>query len=202
MEKALIRTGETGTYSKAQKTQINTVILYSRQRGFTLLEIMVVVFIIAIMAGLSFFALNQAGDRRYSSQAEDFLAWLEQLSDLAMLEGSAYGVKADEQSFQAVVFYNYAWYEVSVPEPFFFDDAVELSLTDNESEKKTDTRNSRSNNRNGERNRIVLPDIIMLPDGYIEPDANVSLAFENYAPLFVYRQEEDGINLVIERNLQ
>jgi len=177
------------------------VILNSRQRGFTLLEIMVVVFIIAIMAGLSFFALNQASDRRYSSQAEDFLVWLEQLSDLAMLEGSAYGVTADDQSFQAMVFYNYAWYEVNVPEPFFFDDAVELTLTENESERKSISRNNSVNNRNAERNRVVLPDIIMHPDGYIEPDVNLSLAFENYAPLFIYRQEEDGINLVIERNL-
>ena len=195
--KVLIRTGETGTYSKS----INIVILNARQRGFTLLEIMVVVFIIAIMAGLSFLALNQASDRRYSSQAEDFLVWLQQLSDLAMLEGSAYGVTADDQVFQAVVFYNYAWYEVSEPGPFFFNDGVVLSLTDNESEGKIVSRSNRNDDNKDEKDRVVLPDIIMLPDGYIEPDTNLRLAFENYDPLFVYRQEEEGINLVIERNL-
>ena len=67
-----------------------------KQKGFTLIEIMVVVFIISIMTGLSFFAVNQAGDRRYTSQAEDFLVWLEQLSDMAMLEGTAYGISGDE----------------------------------------------------------------------------------------------------------
>ena len=170
----------------------------SKQAGFTLIEIMVVVFIIAIMAGLSFFALNQASDRRYSSQAENFLAWLEQLSDMAMLEGSAYGVKAADQGFQAVVFYNYAWYEVGVPEPFYFDDEIELSLVESDREARIIRRNP---NNDDEKNRIELPDIIMLPDGYIEPDMNLSLAFENYSPLFIYRQQEDGINLVIERNL-
>jgi len=169
-----------------------------KQKGFTLIEIIVVVFIITIMAGLSFFALNQASDRRYSSQAEDFLVWLEQLSDLAMLEGSAYGVTASDQGFQAVVFYNYDWYEVSMPEPFYFDDDVRLSLLEsNEGEGRIINQNKNSSNQN----RTLLPDIIMLPDGYIEPDTNLSLAFENYSPLFIYRQEENGINLAIERSL-
>ena len=171
----------------------------SKQLGFTLLEIMVVVFIVATMAGLSFFALNQASDRRYSSQAEDFLVWLEQLSDLAMLEGSAYGVAVADQGFQAVVFYNYDWYEVSLPEPFYFDDEVRLSLVEgNDYEGEVINRN---NNR-ANQNRAQLPSIIMHSDGYIEPDANLSLAFENYSPMFIYRQGENGFELAIERSLR
>ncbi|MDG2090912.1 MAG: type II secretion system protein [Gammaproteobacteria bacterium] len=171
----------------------------SKQLGFTLLEIMVVVFIVATMAGLSFFALNQASDRRYSSQAKDFLVWLEQLSDLAMLEGSAYGVAAAEQGFQAVVFYNYDWYEVSLPEPFYFDDEVRLSLVEgNDYEGEVINRKNNSVNQN----RAQLPSIIMQADGYIEPDANLSLAFENYSPMFIYRQEENGFELAIERSLR
>ncbi len=165
--------------------------LNSKQQGFTLLEIMVVVFIIATMAGLSFFALNQASDRRYSSQAEDFLVWLEQLSDIAMLEGSAYGVAASRQEFNVVVFYNYAWYEVSMPEPFYFKDEVRLSFIErNDSEAKIINQSGNRGNQN----------LIMLPDGYIEPDNNLSLAFENYSPIFIYRQEGNGINLAIERS--
>ncbi|PCJ42768.1 MAG: hypothetical protein COA71_04505 [SAR86 cluster bacterium] len=173
--------------------------LNPKQQGFTLIEIMVVVFIIATMAGLSFFALNQASDRRYSSQAEDFLVWLEQLSDLAMLEGSAYGVTANAQAFQAVVFYNYAWYEVTMPEPFYFDEDVRLSLIEsNESEGRTITQSNNSSNRSSS---ALLPDIVMHPDGYIEPDANLSLAFDNYSPKFIYHQEESGFSLTIERSL-
>jgi prepilin-type N-terminal cleavage/methylation domain-containing protein len=173
-----------------------------KQKGFTLIEIMVVVFIITTMAGLSFFALNQASDRRYSSQAEDFLVWLEQLSDLAMLEGSAYGLTASDQGIQAVVFYNYDWYEVSMPEPFYFDGDVRLSLLEsNEGEERIiNQNNARSDNRSNQ-SHTLLPDIIMLPNGYIEPDTNLSLVFENYSPIFIYRQEENGINLAIERSL-
>ena len=168
----------------------------SKQNGFTLIEIMVVVFIIAIMAGLSFFAINQASDRRYSSQAEDFLVWLEQLSDLAMLEGTAYGVSPSEDGLQAAVFYNYAWYRVSRPEPFYFNENARLSFTES-NQNGAKIINETGNNEN----TAFLPDIIMLPNGYIEPDADLSLAFENYSPVFIYRLEDDGISLVIERSL-
>lgn len=174
------------------------MLTHSKQKGFTLIEIMVVVFIIAIMAGLSFFALNQASDRRYSSQAEDFLVWLEQLSDLAMLEGTAYGISPSEDGFEAAVFYNYAWYRVSQPEAFNFKDEASLSFVErNQSGAKLIKRNANNNQKNS----AILPDIIMLPDGYIKPDADLSLAFENFSPVFVYRVEDDGINLVIERSL-
>ncbi|MGZ0190291.1 MAG: pilus assembly FimT family protein [Alphaproteobacteria bacterium] len=168
----------------------------SKQQGFTLLEIMVVVFIIATMAGLSFIALNQASDRRYSSQAEDFLVWLDQLSDLAMLEGSAYGVAAADQGFQAVVFYNYDWYKVSFPEPFYFKGDVRLSLIE-----ENDNEGNVINRDNSIVKQTYFPDIIMHADGYIEPDTNLSLAFENYASMFIYRQEGNGFNLTIRRNL-
>lgn len=170
----------------------------TKQNGFTLIEIMVVVFIIAIMAGLSFFALNQASDRRYSSQAEDFLVWLEELSDLAMLEGTAYGISPVEAGFQATVFYNYAWYRVSQPEAFYFKDDASLSLIEsNQTEARMLNRKTNGSNDS----ETLLPDIIMLPDGYIEPDNDLSLAFENFSPVFIYHLEDDGINLVIERSL-
>ena len=89
-----------------------------------------VVFIIAIMTGLSFFALNQATDRRYTSQAEDFRVWLQQLSDMAMLEGAAYGVSYAQEGLQPVVYYDYAWYRVSTPGVFRFNDATKTARTD------------------------------------------------------------------------
>lgn len=165
-----------------------------RQKGFTLIEIMVVVVIIAIIAGLSFFALNQATDRRYTSQAADFQVWLQQLSDMAMLEGSAYGIKLTETGYQALVYYDYTWYQVATPETFSFNDEVSLSLVnadDGQLEQLTLARN----------NRQILPEIIMLPDGYMEPVQEVALVFVDFTPVFRFRQENNGFNLIMERSL-
>ena len=64
----------------------------SRQGGFTLIEISVVVIILATISAMSLFAINQAFDRRYKSQADNLLVWLNQLSDQAALEAVPYGV--------------------------------------------------------------------------------------------------------------
>ena len=64
----------------------------SRQSGFTLIEISVVVIILATISAMSLFAINQAFDRRYKSQADNLLVWLNQLSDQAALEAVPYGV--------------------------------------------------------------------------------------------------------------
>ncbi|MAM70108.1 MAG: hypothetical protein CMP91_03050 [Gammaproteobacteria bacterium] len=165
-----------------------------KQKGFTLLEVLVVVFIIAIMTGLSFFALNQATDRRYTSQAEDFRVWLQQLSDMAMLEGAAYGVSYAQEGLQPVVYYDYAWYRVSTPGVFRFNDAASLSLVAEGSGDLQPVRQS----ANGQQR---LPELIMSPDGYLEPDLDLALRFESFAPVFKFRQDNDGINLILERDL-
>ena len=78
----------------------------SRQGGFTLIEISVVVIILATISAMSLFAINQAFDRRYKSQADNLLVWLNQLSDQAALEAVPYGVMGNpddpEKSCSAV----------------------------------------------------------------------------------------------------
>ncbi len=165
-----------------------------KQTGFTLIEVVVVVFILAIMAGLSFFAINQAGDRRYSNQAQDFLAWLQQLSDMAMLEGTAYGISQSTDSFEAVVFFNNNWYGVSSPESFRFKDEAALGLIENSS-------NEIRLLSQGKNNAQILPEIVMLPDGYMEPAFNLSLRFEDFSPTFQYQQDTSGLSMLINRDL-
>lgn len=165
-----------------------------RQQGFTLLEIMVVVSIVAIMSGLSFFALNQATDRRYTSQAEDFRLWLQQLSDMALLEGTAYGLSYGEDSVQALVYFNAAWYRVTTPQPFSFRDEVSLALVEGRSQ--TSRRPSQRDTQ-----RRSLPDLVMTSDGFMQPDADLALNFADFSPVFKYRQGSEGINLILERDL-
>ena len=62
------------------------------QRGYTLIEIMVVIAVLALIATVAVGSINQTLNRRYSSEAEQFLIWLNQMSDMAVMQGAAFGV--------------------------------------------------------------------------------------------------------------
>lgn len=65
----------------------------NQQRGFTLIEILVVVMIVAIVAGASTVALNLGGDERdYKKAIERFVVVSEHISELAILGGEPIGL--------------------------------------------------------------------------------------------------------------
>lgn len=159
-------------------------------KGFTLLEVMVVIFIIATISGLSTLGLKQASDRRYFSQAENLLAWLQQISELAMLEGTAYGFVYQEQSLYPMVFYRQRWHQVAKPEAFLlYDDGVidfpgssSFSLRAEEQDDK----------------KVLLPDVVMQTNGYMEPALSINLAYTKQAPKFSYYWDDEAFSLVME----
>ncbi len=103
------------------------------QRGFTLLEIMVVVVIVALLSAISVLALRQAGDRPYLAEAGRVQAWLQDLADRALLEGVAYGIQIDPapgagSRMQAMVYYRYRWYPLADPEALQLAAGTNLTL--------------------------------------------------------------------------
>lgn len=164
------------------------------QRGFTLLEVMVVVVIIATMAAVSMLALNQAGNRRYLSQADNLLAWFQQLSELAMIEGVAYGLVLENQTLHSMVFYRQRWHPAANPEPFqLFNNAV-INLPENAA---FNIDNSATRNNN-----IVLPDIVMMPGGFMEPLVTINLTYVDEEPTFDYYWDDLASTLIMEEGLE
>jgi len=67
------------------------------QRGFTLLELIVVIFIIALLAGLVFPSFSGLSGRQLSSDARRTASLLQYLSDSAMASKETYSVDFDLQ---------------------------------------------------------------------------------------------------------
>lgn len=163
------------------------------QAAFTLIEIMVVVFIIAVMSGLSVLAINQASDRPYQARADELRDWLQQVADIAMLEGSAYGVLVDEDSLEALVYYQYRWHRLMEPEAFVLELPGRLSVND-----------ARGERRNGAAARgpdddSLLPDIVMLPEGYVETGSSLRLSYENIDAVYSYGWDDEQAGLSMSR---
>lgn len=128
------------------------------QKGFTLIEIMVVVFILATLSLIAVVAINQADERRYSNNAEKLLIWLNQLSEFSTLQGSAYGIVTESETdkkakstsglssarlssaftpvrLRAAVYYRNRWLAVTFPEPFELQQGSTIDwLMDNSAE--------------------------------------------------------------------
>lgn len=184
-----------------------------REQGFTLIEIMVVVIVIATISAMSLLAINQTSDRRYETEANKLLIWLQQISERASLEGAAYGIvtESDPESeggatpsaitrLRVVVYYRMRWVAVSAPEPFLLEDGatVHWLLEDAETEELMPQGDQMANWYGDEIERL-LPEMAFLPDGYIEPKAEIVLSFDSFERTYVYLWDDGTSAMVVER---
>ncbi|MGX1172630.1 type II secretion system minor pseudopilin GspH [Pseudomonas sp. R151218B TE3479] len=86
-----------------------------RCRGFTLLELMVVIVLIGVLAGMVRFATGPGPAREARQQARDFVALVQQLRERAVLDGQEYGVHVRPGGYQALRLEVHGWTAVSVP---------------------------------------------------------------------------------------
>ena len=184
-----------------------------REQGFTLIEIMVVVIVIATISAMSLLAINQTSDRRYETEANKLLIWLQQISERASLEGAAYGIvtESDPESeggatpsaitrLRVVVYYRMRWVAVSAPEPFLLEDGatVHWLLEDAETEELMPQGDQMANWYGDEIERL-LPEMAFLPDGYIEPKAEIVLSFDSFEHTYIYLWDDEASAMVVER---
>jgi prepilin-type N-terminal cleavage/methylation domain-containing protein len=172
----------------------------SRQSGFTLIEISVVVIILATISAMSLFAINQAFDRRYKSQADNLLIWLNQLSDQAALEAVPYGVVGNPDEPEKVVpalsviaYYRQHWFPVTYPESFTMEKGarIEWAVPGNSSYENS--------NEYAEDEDALVPVMAFMPDGYVEPRAEITLTFDSSPITFKYRWDVETAAMTVKR---
>ena len=186
------------------------------QKGYTLIEIMVVIAVIALMAAVAATSINQTLNRRYSSEAEKLSIWLNQLADFAIMQGAAFGVlsKTDKKTkkttqLSAVMYYRNQWVEVSFPEPYEFGEGASIAWLADDSDKKPLVYQqaalpTREEIEEGlevkDEDDFLQPSMAFLPDGYIEPEGVIELNYESYEISYSYNWDSEELRIKMEKN--
>ena len=185
------------------------------QRGYTLIEIMVVIAVLALIATVAVGSINQTLNRRYSSEAEQFLIWLNQMSDMAVMQGAAFGVVGEVNKktkkitqLNAAIYYRNKWVKVSFPEPYVPGEGATISWVDDTPESEplffqqqpeTETSNNDAELSSSQEKKLITPFIAFLPDGYVEPKLDVILRYENYKIIYNYSWDIENLRIRMDK---
>ncbi|MCL6704244.1 type II secretion system minor pseudopilin GspH [Pseudomonas sp. T1.Ur] len=85
-----------------------------RCRGFTLLELMVVIVLIAVLLGMVGLVGGQSPARQARQHAQQFILLAQQLREQAMLQGQEHGLRLLDHGYQALRLDAQGWTTVSV----------------------------------------------------------------------------------------
>lgn len=141
------------------------------QDGFTLIEIMVVLIIVALMGALLVFGFEQVLDRRKSAATEKVFKWLQSASDTAAFRSTVVGVTQKENQLMLLAFYQDSWYKLADHEPL--DVNEEISIQWSESLIKNNELQAKEFESDDE--SYQSPYVIILPTGEVLPEGSINI---------------------------
>jgi general secretion pathway protein H len=172
---------------------------HRRARGFTLIEILVTLVIVAVMAGLLVFGFRDNSQQRLQREASDLAALLNLAADEAVLRGVELGLVLDEEGYQFVYFdgEKKTWQalpdrplgEHRFPEPY----EIAFALDGERVDKITQERLQKLRERSTETE--LRPTLLLLSSGEVTPftltlrhaQAQMTLSGDGISPISVQR---------------
>ena len=95
----------------------------SISRGFTLIEMLVVIVIIAVVVTAVSYSLSGVENTRFSQQSQRLSNWLQHVSDTAVLDGGVYGIRPELNTLTVVAWHANQWLPVINTEVFDLGDS-------------------------------------------------------------------------------
>ncbi len=146
----------------------------SRRSGFTLIEILVVLLILAIAGTFMIVGYNQLLARQASSEIEDFHAWLEAAADISVLQSTVLGVTRDGSQLKLMAYMRGEWFLLA--DQVFLDIGEDVEITWPEQALDRTVLQTIDNNH-PQPYLVLTPAGEIFPEGQIELDNNQRRAF-------------------------
>ena len=185
------------------------------QRGFTLIELLVVAAILVTLFAVVTYSIYQSSERRYFSESERLLAWINLIFEHAKLEGAVYGILPSSEaidssltSLHPALYYRREWLETKVPNTFVINHNGYVRFDqDGESLTKSfvvdDTLADKSQALSISNDEVIeierSPFVIFFPDGYLEPRDIMFLSFPEVNLSFVFKWNSEKSTIEVER---
>ena len=185
------------------------------QRGFTLIELLVVAAILVTLFAVVTYSIYQSSERRYFSESERLLAWINLIFEHAKLEGAVYGILPNSEaidssltSLHPALYYRREWLETKVPNTFVINHNGYVRFDqDGESLTKSfvvdDTLADKNQALSISNDEVIeierSPFVIFFPDGYLEPRDIMSLSFPEVNFSFVFKWNSETSTIEVER---
>ena len=143
---------------------------HGSNRGFTLIEVMVVIVIAALMVSILVFGFDQILSRRKGAAAEEVYQWLQAAADTAVFQSTVIGVARKDDRLILLAFYRDDWYKLADQEALTIDKEIRLSWS--ESLLKNNGLRSGQTGRDGGRS---TPQVVIMPSGEITPEGEINI---------------------------
>ncbi|MDN5862501.1 MAG: type II secretion system minor pseudopilin GspH [Salinisphaera sp.] len=175
----------------------------TRGRGFTLLEVLVVAFIIAIIAGFAILSIDtRAGADRLQQEATRLRALMQIASEDAVLFGAEIGLDLTDNGYRFVRLEADGWTPIANPtnplRPRALPGDLQLRLLTTDTDPFTDQRPApglpmpeKGEQDPAESGKHLQPEILFLSSGAVTP-FKLELSSLNTALRYLYSNRDDG----------
>lgn len=153
------------------------IISPNKATGFTLVEILVVIVIVALASGAAVVGFNSVFARKLDSEAEKMGDWLEAVAESAVFQSSVLGVRGEGNSFRVVAYYDSRWFHLNDIESFELLEEVQWDI---ETEDLVEFGQSQV-----DRDQEREPFVAFLPSGQALPAGTLNLHFPGQDSLSV-----------------
>jgi general secretion pathway protein H len=100
----------------------------TRSRGFTLIEIMVVLVIMTVFLSIVILGFERIESRRVEQQADELAMWLKYVADSSTFDGVVYGIDLTPDALQAYGYSRGQWSQSLSMEKFVIKAPIEIEF--------------------------------------------------------------------------